>query len=144
MHCAPLVRRLPLRTSMLYLGVGVAIAPPGLRLLDADPLQYSEVPERIAEVAVLIVVHGISVAPPDAGLCQAVESARSAVRSLSRLSAMSDSASASEPILAARRAVHLAHGSWFSATALPGQDATARMPGSVAIPELRSVQDATL
>jgi len=39
---------------MLYLGVGVAIGTPGLRLLAADPLQYSEVLERIAEVAVLI------------------------------------------------------------------------------------------
>jgi sodium/hydrogen antiporter len=51
---APLVRRLPLSASMLYLGVGVAIGPPGLRLLDPDPLRYSEVIERIAEVAVLI------------------------------------------------------------------------------------------
>jgi sodium/hydrogen antiporter len=51
---APLVRRLPLSASMLYLGVGVLIGPPGLQLLDPDPLRYSEVIERIAEVAVLI------------------------------------------------------------------------------------------
>jgi NhaP-type Na+/H+ or K+/H+ antiporter len=51
---APLVRRLPLSASMLYLVVGVGIGPLGLRLLDADPLQFSEVIERIAEVAVLI------------------------------------------------------------------------------------------
>jgi NhaP-type Na+/H+ or K+/H+ antiporter len=51
---APVVRRLPLSASILYLGVGFAIGPAGLRLLDAEPLQYAEVIERVAEVAVLV------------------------------------------------------------------------------------------
>jgi NhaP-type Na+/H+ or K+/H+ antiporter len=51
---APLVRRLPLSTSMLYLVVGLAVGPLGLGLLEVDADRHGEVMERLAEVAVLV------------------------------------------------------------------------------------------
>lgn len=51
---APLVRRLPLSTSMLYLAVGLLVGPAGLRLLQSTPLAHAVAVERLAEVAVLV------------------------------------------------------------------------------------------
>lgn len=48
------LRRLPLSTAMLYLGAGVGLGPAGLGLLTPDPVVWSGVLERVAEVAVLI------------------------------------------------------------------------------------------
>jgi hypothetical protein len=48
------VRRLPVSTAMLYLAAGYALGPAGLALLSPDPLAYSAILERAAEVAVLI------------------------------------------------------------------------------------------
>jgi NhaP-type Na+/H+ or K+/H+ antiporter len=49
-----LLKRLPLTTSLLYLGVGVAIGPAGLGLIDFDPLSEAPVLERLTEVAVIV------------------------------------------------------------------------------------------
>src|SRR5687767_2819529 len=49
-----LLKRLPLTTSLLYLGVGVAIGPVGLGLLDLDPLAGAPVLERLTEVVVIV------------------------------------------------------------------------------------------
>src|SRR6478736_5026481 len=46
--------RLPLSTSMLYLGAGVAVSPLGLHLLSADPHRHAFVLEKLAEVVVLV------------------------------------------------------------------------------------------
>ena len=46
--------RLPLSAAMLYLGVGVAIGPLGLGLLQLDALKNTVLLERLTEVAVLI------------------------------------------------------------------------------------------
>lgn len=48
------LKRLPLSTAMLYLGVGAAVSPWGLGLLPADPLQHTVLLERLAEVVVLL------------------------------------------------------------------------------------------
>lgn len=46
--------RLPLSTAMLYLAAGFGLGPAGWALITPDPLAYSAILERIAEVAVLI------------------------------------------------------------------------------------------
>ena len=51
---ATLLKRLPLTTSLLYLGVGLAIGPGGIGLLDLDLLAGAPVLERLTEVAVII------------------------------------------------------------------------------------------
>ena len=48
------LKRLPLSTSMLYLAAGFGLGPSGLQLLEADPFEYSEQLENLAEIAVLI------------------------------------------------------------------------------------------
>jgi NhaP-type Na+/H+ or K+/H+ antiporter len=48
------LRRLPVSTAMLYLAAGYGLGPAGLALLAPDPLAYSVILERAAEVAVLI------------------------------------------------------------------------------------------
>ncbi|MBS1208140.1 MAG: Na+/H+ antiporter [Proteobacteria bacterium] len=48
------LRRLPVSAAMLYLAVGYGLGPAGWALLTPDPLVYSGVLERVAEVAVLI------------------------------------------------------------------------------------------
>jgi NhaP-type Na+/H+ or K+/H+ antiporter len=48
------LKRLPLSTAMLYLAVGYCLGPVGAGLLAPDPLKYSVLLERAAEVAVLI------------------------------------------------------------------------------------------
>ncbi|MBC5766840.1 cation:proton antiporter [Ramlibacter albus] len=48
------VQRIPVSTAMLYLGVGFAIGPAGLGLLDADTDRHTLLLERLAEVVVLI------------------------------------------------------------------------------------------
>lgn len=48
------LRRLPLSTAMLCLAVGYGLGPAGFALLTPDPLIYSGMLERVAEVAVLI------------------------------------------------------------------------------------------
>ena len=46
--------RLPLNAAMLYLGVGVAVGPMGLGLLQLDALENKVMLERLTEIAVLI------------------------------------------------------------------------------------------
>lgn len=46
--------RLPLSAAMLYLGVGIAIGPLGLGLLQIDALENKVLLERVTEIAVLI------------------------------------------------------------------------------------------
>ena len=46
--------RLPLNAAMLYLGVGVAVGPLGLGLLQLDALENKVMLERLTEIAVLI------------------------------------------------------------------------------------------
>src|SRR5512139_4250944 len=48
------LERLPLSTAMLYLAAGFGLGPAGLALMDPDPIRYSVLLERAAEVAVLI------------------------------------------------------------------------------------------
>ena len=48
------LRQLPVSTAMLYLAAGYGLGPAGLALLAPDPLAYSVILERAAEVAVLI------------------------------------------------------------------------------------------
>ena len=48
------ISRLPLSAAMLYLGVGVAISPLGLGLLQLDALKNRVLLERVTEIAVLI------------------------------------------------------------------------------------------
>lgn len=48
------IARLPLSAAMLYLAVGYAIGPSGLRLVDIDPMRNAIALERISEIAVLI------------------------------------------------------------------------------------------
>ena len=48
------IARLPLSAAMLYLGVGVAISPLGLALVQLDALQNVVLLERLTEVALLI------------------------------------------------------------------------------------------
>ena len=47
-------QRLPLSTTMLYLAVGVALGPHGLRMLEIDPVGNAVFLERLTEVAVII------------------------------------------------------------------------------------------
>lgn len=49
-----LLSRTPLTTSMLYLGVGIAIGPHGIGLLSLDPVAEPELLHRLAEVAVIV------------------------------------------------------------------------------------------
>ena len=49
-----LLSRLPLSTAMLYLAVGFGLGPAGVGLLSVDPFGYTELFERIAEIAVLV------------------------------------------------------------------------------------------
>ena len=48
------LRRLPLTTSVLYLGAGYAVGGAGLRLIQPDPVESAAVLERITEVAVIV------------------------------------------------------------------------------------------
>lgn len=48
------LRRLPLSTALLYLAMGIALGPLGFDLLDLDPVESSDLLERIAEVVVII------------------------------------------------------------------------------------------
>jgi NhaP-type Na+/H+ or K+/H+ antiporter len=49
-----LLKRLPLSTAMLYLAAGYGLGPAGVALMAPDPLTYTVLLERMAEVAVLI------------------------------------------------------------------------------------------
>jgi NhaP-type Na+/H+ or K+/H+ antiporter len=49
-----LLKRLPLTTSMLYLGLGVVLGPMGLGMIRLDPLDGAALLERASEVAVII------------------------------------------------------------------------------------------
>ncbi|MCA1586806.1 MAG: cation:proton antiporter, partial [Acidobacteria bacterium] len=48
------VARLPLTTSMLYLGVGILLGPSVSGLLSIDPVAHSTTLERLSEVAVIV------------------------------------------------------------------------------------------
>jgi len=49
-----LLKRLPLSTGMLYLAAGAVLGPAGWALMSPDPIKYSLILERMAEVAVLV------------------------------------------------------------------------------------------
>lgn len=49
-----LLKRLPLSTAMLYLGVGVVLGPLGWALLTPSPVGHSAILERVTEAALLI------------------------------------------------------------------------------------------
>ena len=48
------LKRLPLSTSLLYLGVGFGLEPIGFGLIQLDPVEHSALLERITEVSVII------------------------------------------------------------------------------------------
>lgn len=48
------LKRLPLTTSILYLGAGIALGPLGFKLLDLNAVSQAHALERITEVAVLV------------------------------------------------------------------------------------------
>ena len=50
----PLVKRLPLTPSMLYLALGVALGPYGAGLIRIDPIDDASLVERVSEIAVII------------------------------------------------------------------------------------------
>lgn len=66
-----LLKRLPLSTAMLYLAAGVGLGPAGLALMEPDPIVYSSILERAAEVAVLISLFavGLKLVPPLSDMC---------------------------------------------------------------------------
>jgi NhaP-type Na+/H+ or K+/H+ antiporter len=49
-----LLRRLPISAAMIYVVVGLLLGPIGIGLIDLDPLEDSELIERVTEVAVII------------------------------------------------------------------------------------------
>ncbi len=49
-----LLKRLPLSTAMLYLAAGAVLGPAGWMLMSPDPMKYSLVLEKMAEVALLV------------------------------------------------------------------------------------------
>jgi NhaP-type Na+/H+ or K+/H+ antiporter len=49
-----LLKRLPVSAAILYLAVGYGLSPAGLNLFSPDPLLYSGILERMAEMAILI------------------------------------------------------------------------------------------
>jgi NhaP-type Na+/H+ or K+/H+ antiporter len=48
------VRRLPLSSALIYLGVGVVVGPMGLALLVVDPVAHAPAVELVTEIAVII------------------------------------------------------------------------------------------
>ena len=48
------LKRLPLSTAMLYLAAGSMLGPAGWALMSPDPIKYSVVLEKMAEVALLV------------------------------------------------------------------------------------------
>jgi sodium/hydrogen antiporter len=48
------LRRLPLTTAMLYIGLGAVLSPAGVGLLRLDPFDHSALLERLTEVVVII------------------------------------------------------------------------------------------
>jgi NhaP-type Na+/H+ or K+/H+ antiporter len=48
------VKRLPLTTTMLYLGVGIVLGPMGAEVANIDPLHHAAWLERLAELGVLV------------------------------------------------------------------------------------------
>jgi sodium/hydrogen antiporter len=55
------LRRLPLSTAMLYLGVGAALGPAGGALFAPEPLVHSQALEIAAEIAVLISLFAVGI-----------------------------------------------------------------------------------
>jgi NhaP-type Na+/H+ or K+/H+ antiporter len=51
---ATVLKRLPLTSSILYLGIGILLGPIGLGFIKLDPFKDAELLERITEVALLI------------------------------------------------------------------------------------------
>ncbi|MBL8258237.1 MAG: cation:proton antiporter [Candidatus Competibacteraceae bacterium] len=49
-----LLKRLPISSALLYLGVGYGLGPGGLAFLSPDPFAHTVLLERMAEIAVLI------------------------------------------------------------------------------------------
>lgn len=48
------LKRLPLTTTLLYLGVGFGLGPAGLGLIQLDPVKDSALLERLTEVSVIV------------------------------------------------------------------------------------------
>ncbi len=49
-----MLKRLPLTSSLLYLGIGFGLGPVGLGLIQLNPIEHSALLERATEVAVMI------------------------------------------------------------------------------------------
>ena len=47
------LKRLPLSTSILYLGVGIGLGPAGIGLIQLDPIAHAPLLERLTEVTVI-------------------------------------------------------------------------------------------
>lgn len=60
----PLIRRLPVTSAIVYLGVGVVIGPTVLGLFHFNPLQQSALLELLTEAAVLISLYAAGVKMP--------------------------------------------------------------------------------
>lgn len=59
-----ILRRLPVSTAMLYLGIGIIVGPTGLNLFHFNPLKQSEFLEALTEVAALISLFSAGVKMP--------------------------------------------------------------------------------
>lgn len=58
------LRRLPVTTAILYLGIGILVGPTGLNLFHFNPLKQSQFLEALTEVAVLISLFSAGVKMP--------------------------------------------------------------------------------
>lgn len=61
---APLIRRLPVTTAIVYLAVGLVIGPTGLGLLHFNPLEQSALLEILTELVVLLSLYSAGVKMP--------------------------------------------------------------------------------
>jgi NhaP-type Na+/H+ or K+/H+ antiporter len=48
------VKRLPLSTAILYLGIGYGLGPQASGLIDIDPIRQAAFIERVTEVAIIV------------------------------------------------------------------------------------------
>ncbi|WP_461482790.1 cation:proton antiporter, partial [Porticoccus sp.] len=61
---APLIKRIPATSAMIYLSVGIIIGPTGLGLFHINPLQQSALLEILTEVVVLVSLFAAGVKMP--------------------------------------------------------------------------------
>lgn len=61
---APVIRRLPVTSAMMYLAAGILVGPMGLGLFHFNPLKESALLEVLTEAAVLISLFAAGVKMP--------------------------------------------------------------------------------